>query len=152
MLSSATDTAFELAGHDVILDVLAPRITAALWAAAERPELDRIVTWDPLWSGKTWLKQLSQINETIVARTGARPFGEYEVGGERLSQGLYHALESLEITDIPNRFEHVLGGFDQPQPLPDSTFSGAEEYSWDVYDLELIYAHRIVASLVEALT
>lgn len=70
--------------------------------ATRLPAAARLLLWQPVLSGKNYLRQLRTRRMVQDAITGEKPrIGPYEVEGQELSASLFAVIETLALPDAP---------------------------------------------------
>ncbi len=146
-----------LAGRDVYASAIGTRLSAALLYSSDLTDLERIVSWDPLLTGRAWLDSMEQINALINSTLGQRDFEVGEYLAQPLSAEFVSELGGFEVGELPKHAENfaVLGAADLSQTrfqslgFDEVKTCDPQDYVWEIYDLQLIYGHAVVAQTVE---
>ena len=80
----------------------------AAWAVTGMPAA-RLVLWQPVLTGKSYLRQCRTRRMIQDSITGEKPpVGPHEVEGQTLAAALYDELEQLDLPDVPPPLDIVL--------------------------------------------
>src|SRR5207253_5753582 len=100
-------------------------------AAQHADALDALVLWDPVWAGRTLLRQMRALQLLGVANAGeAREDGSMSVAGTVFSGSTVDALKGLRLPDLSAHAGPVLvlarsdGGTVDPAVLPPQAVVG----------------------------
>lgn len=139
----------------------------ALLAAAAGMRHHSFVAWDPVIDGAAYMKQLQGVHESLLnAHTnlsvaGRDLVGEDEILGYRLGGHFVAALRDLRLdwerVDAGRRcmiLSETAAGDCRAQARPDGVDIAEAPFicHWDLPSSRLLYAHDVIAKLVECLT
>ena len=156
-LMTALTELLEIAGKHIDVSLVAPRFAAVLAAKLSyETSIANTVMWDPVLCGSDWLGDLASTKRAMQSEMPYACFGQSEYAGYDLGHTLVEELSAQQLGDFEGvnstKAFAVLGGASNSMSMLTNHSIEFEctqmPYSWTRYDLQIMYLHEVVNTLV----